>query len=73
MSTELAELFPTLRDLKRAEKLYVIQFLVAELAQEEVPFLQPGADYPVWSPFDAFAAADVMLKALAEEKVSEYA
>jgi hypothetical protein len=64
MSTELAQLFPLLRDLKRAEKLHVIQFLIAELLQEE----KAGAAYAVWSPYAAFDAADAMLKALAEKK-----
>lgn len=73
MSTELVELFPALRELKRAEKLYLIQFLVSELAQEESDFIQPGVGYPVWSPYDAFDAAAVMLKALDAEKTNEYA
>jgi hypothetical protein len=64
MSTELVQLFPRLRDLKRAEKLYAIQFLVSELAQEEAGLIQPGVAYPVWSPYDAFDAAEVMLKSL---------
>ena len=73
MSTELVQLFPRLRDLKRTEKLYVIQFLVSELAQEEAELMQPGVAYPVWSPYDAFDAATVMLQALAEAKVKEHA
>jgi len=31
----VTELLPQLRKLKRADKLYVMQFLVSELAQEE--------------------------------------
>jgi hypothetical protein len=72
MSTELVQLFPALRELKRVEKLYVIQFLVSALAQEETALIQPGVAYPVWSPYDAFDAAAVMLKALAEAKVSDH-
>ena len=33
----VAELFPTLRGLTRVDKLKVMQFLIAELAQEEEP------------------------------------
>lgn len=73
MSTELIQLFPSLRELKRAEKLYVIQFLVSELAQEETPPIQSGVAYPVWSPYDAFDAAAIMLNALAEEKLLKHA
>ena len=70
MSTELVQLFPVLRELKRAEKLYVIQFLVSELAQAETELIQPGIAYSVWSPYDAFDAAAVMLNALAKDKES---
>ena len=73
MSTELIQLFPRLHELKRAEKLYVIQFLASELAQEEDELLQPGVAYPIWSPYNAFDAAAVMLQALAEAKVSDHA
>ncbi len=66
MSTEMVQLLPRLRKLPRADKLNVIQFLVSELVQEETSLLQPGVVYPVWSPYDAFDAADVMLKILKE-------
>ena len=70
MSTELVQLFPVLRALKRAEKIYVIQFLVSALAQAETELIQPGVAYPVWSPYDAFDAAAIMRQALAETKAS---
>jgi hypothetical protein len=38
-----ADLFPMLKGLPRAEKLTVMQFLIAELAKEEEPTLQAGA------------------------------
>jgi len=36
----IAELFPTLRNLPRADKLKVMQFLVAELSKDEEPSLK---------------------------------
>lgn len=66
----ITELLPQLRKLNRADKLYVMQFLVSELAQEETDLLRPGLSYPVWSPYNATEAANMMLKVLktAEEK-----
>ncbi|MBM3211150.1 hypothetical protein FJZ33_02955 [Candidatus Poribacteria bacterium] len=66
----IMELLPQLRKLKRADKLYVMQFLVSELAQEEIDLLRPELEYPVWSPHNAMEAANVMLKVLkaSEEK-----
>jgi hypothetical protein len=52
-----ADLFPTLRGLPRAEKLKVMQFLIAELAKEEEPTLQAGATYSLWSPINSHEAA----------------
>jgi hypothetical protein len=61
---EVIELLPQLRKLSRADKLYVMQFLVSELAQEQTDLIQPGINYPVWSPYDAFEAANTMLQVL---------
>lgn len=60
----VTELFSTLRNLSRADKLKVMQFLVVELAQEEEPSLQPGATYPVWSPLNSHEAAHKLAQLL---------
>ncbi len=64
LSTQLIE---ELRKLNRAGKLQVIQLLATELANEENNLIQPGASYPVWSPYDAVEAANIMLEALNTE------
>ncbi|MEO0854270.1 MAG: hypothetical protein AAFY15_12330 [Cyanobacteria bacterium J06648_11] len=65
-----ADLFPTLSRLPRAEKLKVMQFLIAELAREEEPTLQSGATYPVWSPLDAHAAAQTLGQLLESDRAT---
>jgi hypothetical protein len=45
-----------------------MQFLVSELAAEETDLLKPDLDYPVWSPYDAFEAANTMLQVLKAAK-----
>lgn len=62
------ELFPTLRSLSRADKLKVMQFLIAELAREEEPMLQPGATYSVWSPLNSHEAAHKLAQLLESEQ-----
>jgi hypothetical protein len=64
----LSELLTDLRKLNRADKLYVIQVLVSELSQQEADLIKADQSYPVWSPYDAFEAADVMLKVLEDSK-----
>lgn len=63
----VSALFPTLRSLSRADKLRVMQFLVAELAREEEPTLQPGATYSVWSPLNSHEAAHKLAQLLEAE------
>lgn len=65
---EMTQILPELRKLKRVEKLYIMQVLVSELAQEESELIQPGVSYPIWSPYDAYDAAATMLKVLQESK-----
>lgn len=57
----------TLKSLARADKLKVMQFLVAELAEEE-PTLQPGAVYEIWSPIDCHEAAHKLAQLLELEQ-----
>ena len=65
------ELLSTLRGLNRADKLYVMQVLISYLAQQETDLIKPDLSYPVWSPYDAFEAADTMLKVLQSAKTEE--
>lgn len=65
----VAELLSTLQTLSRADKLKVMQFLVQELAaEEEALLLQPGATYPVWSPYNSHDAAHKLAVLLEEDK-----
>lgn len=63
-----AELLNTLHTLSRADKLYIMQVLISELAQEETNLIKPDKSYPVWSPYDAFDAANTMLEVLQTAK-----
>ncbi|MGB3654564.1 MAG: hypothetical protein WBA41_25605, partial [Rivularia sp. (in: cyanobacteria)] len=47
---------PTLKKLPRVDKLKVMQFLIAELASDSEPSLQPGATYLISSPLNHEAA-----------------
>jgi hypothetical protein len=67
-----ADLLATLRGLDRADKFYVMQVLLSELAQQETDLIQSGQEYPVWSPYDSFEAADTMLKVLQEAKNQDH-
>jgi hypothetical protein len=68
-----SELVSTLRELSRSDKLYIMQLLISELAQQETDLIKPEQSYPVWSPYDAVEAADVMLKVLYAAKTQDHA
>ncbi len=63
-----AELLNTIQKLERQDKLYIMQVLISELAQEESELIKEELSYPVWSPYDAFEAADTMLSVLQQAK-----
>ncbi|MCA0455275.1 MAG: hypothetical protein LCI00_14965 [Chloroflexi bacterium] len=55
------EILDTLRRLNRTEKLEALQVLAYELAQEEKVAL-PNMDFPIWSPYDSYEAAETLRK-----------
>ena len=63
---KLEELLPALHDLPRADKFRAVQFLTAELALGEGGLL-PGAEYPIWSPYEAHDAAATLTQYLRDE------
>jgi hypothetical protein len=66
-----ADLFLTLRGLTRAEKLKVMQFIIAELAKEEEPTLQAGATYSLWSPLNSHEAAHKLSQLLESNQTAQ--
>lgn len=65
------QLLVELRQLNRTDKFRIVQMLVNELAQEETEaesLLQSGAEYEIWSPFDAYEAAETLQAMLDEHK-----
>ena len=68
-----SELISTLRGLSRADKFYVMQVLISELAQQEMDLIKSDQSYPVWSPYDAVEAADTMFKLIQAAKTQDNA
>jgi hypothetical protein len=64
----LTELLPVLRQLSRGDKWRAMQFLVSELAKDEEVLLASEPAYPVWSPYDAFDAAESLLTVLEADR-----
>ncbi|HQR09303.1 MAG TPA: hypothetical protein PLN21_20945 [Gemmatales bacterium] len=65
----LTEVLPEVQTLSRLEKISLIEFLTQELERDKYSLIEPGRSYPVWSPDQAYSAADTLLQVLAEDKV----
>ena len=63
----LAEVLPEARALPGEDKIEWLRVLSKELKESEAPLILPGT-YEVWSPLDAFSAAEVLQQMLDEEK-----
>ena len=68
------EILPLLQNLDRADKLQLMQHLLIDLAREDGVTLATdslaladGAIYPVWSPYESYEAADILLNLLHNE------
>ncbi len=61
----VTELLPTLKQLDRADKVMVMDFLANELTQKanDFPF-KLNSEYEIWSPYDASEAATTLEKML---------
>ncbi|NJL20654.1 MAG: hypothetical protein HC895_07275 [Leptolyngbyaceae cyanobacterium SM1_3_5] len=65
----LAELMSKIQELSKIDKLRLMQFLATELVKEEDPnFFIANQEYPVWSPYNASEAANVVMNLLATKR-----
>ncbi len=68
----ITELMPMLKSLPRDEKLQVFRLMASDLTQDAgVDILQSGASYPIWTPFNAYDAAQSLQRLLEEDRVQE--
>lgn len=69
----IIELWPELQALQRGDKLRLMQLLVADLAAAEGngASIESDSVHAVWTPHDAYDAADVLMKALASEPAAK--
>lgn len=66
----LAEVLPEVLALSRADRLRLSQLVAEGLANEESMGLRPGMEFEVWSPFEAFEAAQTLQRVLAVDAQS---
>ena len=69
----VTQIYNQVQNLNRSDKIKLLQFLAAELAREEgITPLEHQENYPVWTPLDAFPAADTLLTLLESDEQSNH-
>ncbi|WP_088243086.1 hypothetical protein [Calothrix rhizosoleniae] len=68
----LAELMSQIEKLPKIDKLRLMQFLATELVKEEdANFFVANQEYPIWSPYNCFGAAAVLMEALKKSDTNQ--
>ncbi|NJP09432.1 MAG: hypothetical protein HC866_08055 [Leptolyngbyaceae cyanobacterium RU_5_1] len=57
----LAELIPLVNNLSHSDKLSLFKLLAAQIPDAELQVIFSASEYPVWSPYDATEAANILM------------
>ena len=64
----LTELQAAIEALPRTDKVRLLQALARDLSGDDADLIQPNASYPVWTPYNEFAAAATLQHSLEAER-----
>jgi hypothetical protein len=56
----LAELIPLVNNLSQTDKLSLFKLLAAQIPNAELQVIFSASEYPIWSPYDATEAANIL-------------
>jgi hypothetical protein len=64
----LAELIPLVNNLSQPDKLSLFKLLAAQIPGAELQTIFSASEYPVWSPYDATEAANVLIQMIQDDQ-----
>jgi hypothetical protein len=64
----LSELIPLVNNLSQSDKLSLFKLLAAQVPDAEIQAIFSGSEYPVWSPYDATEAANILMQMIQDEQ-----
>jgi hypothetical protein len=64
----LAELISLVNDLSEPDKLSLFKLLAAQIPDAELQIIFSAPEYPVWSPYDATEAADILMQMIQDDQ-----
>ena len=70
----LTELIPLVNSLSQPDKLSLFKLLAAQIPDAELQAIFSAPEYPVWSPYDATEAANILMQMIQnDQKTSTHA
>lgn len=64
----LAELIPLINNLSQSDKLSLFKLLAAQIPDAELQAIFSASEYPVWSPYDATEAGDILMQMIQNDQ-----
>lgn len=64
----LAKLIPLINNLSQSDKLSLFKLLAAQIPDAELQAIFSASEYPVWSPYDATEAADILMQMIQNDQ-----
>jgi hypothetical protein len=66
----LAELIPLVNNLSQSDKLSLFKLLAAQVPNAELQAIFSASEYPVWLPYDATEAANILTQMIQDDQVA---
>jgi hypothetical protein len=64
----LAEVISLVNNLNQSDKLSLFKLLSTQIPDAELQVIFSASEYPVWSPYDATEAADILMQMIQDNK-----
>ncbi len=64
----LAELIPLVDSLSQSDKLSLFKLLAVQIPKAELQAIFSASEYPVWSPYDATEAANILMQMIRDDR-----
>jgi hypothetical protein len=64
----LGELIPLVKNLSQADKLSLFKLLAAQIPDAELQVIFSASEYPIWSPYNATEAADILMQMIQDDR-----
>ena len=64
----LAELIPLVNNLNPSDQVSLFKILAIKIPNAELQAIFSALEYPIWSPYDAIEASDILLQMIRDDQ-----